>query len=219
MAGEHQPAKIAALEGWWTTQAQQPTVLIGWPDEQAEINHLGARHSRVSVLPSTTPGRTKCCPGWTRSLPRIRPPVWLVFWAFRVMVGMGVLMVALGSDGRSACGWPGDWMGQGSIMRARAGGPIRVHRRSRRLDHRRGRAPAMMSSMACCGRPMQCRPWPPGQWRPRYWSSMIVYAIVFSAGALYILRIMGKGPDTDEPPPRTDEPPATPLGAGVREAS
>jgi cytochrome d ubiquinol oxidase subunit I len=35
VAGEHQPAKVAALEGWWTTQAQQPTVLIGWPDESA----------------------------------------------------------------------------------------------------------------------------------------------------------------------------------------
>jgi cytochrome d ubiquinol oxidase subunit I len=32
VAGEHQPAKVAALEGWWTTRTQQPTVLIGWPD-------------------------------------------------------------------------------------------------------------------------------------------------------------------------------------------
>jgi cytochrome d ubiquinol oxidase subunit I len=34
VAGEHQPAKVAALEGWWTTRTQQPTVLIGWPDER-----------------------------------------------------------------------------------------------------------------------------------------------------------------------------------------
>ena len=48
---------------------------------------------------------------------------------------------------------------------------------------------------------------------------IIAYAIVFSAGALYILRLMGKGPDTDEAPPRdTNEPPGTPLGAGVKEA-
>jgi cytochrome d ubiquinol oxidase subunit I len=46
---------------------------------------------------------------------------------------------------------------------------------------------------------------------------MITYAIVFSAGALYILRLMGKGPDTDETPPTSDQPPGTPLAAGVRE--
>ena len=40
VAGEHQPAKVAALEGWWTTRTQQPTVLIGWPDEEAERNHF-----------------------------------------------------------------------------------------------------------------------------------------------------------------------------------
>ncbi len=40
VAGEHQPAKVAALEGWWTTRTQQPTVLIGWPDETAETNHF-----------------------------------------------------------------------------------------------------------------------------------------------------------------------------------
>jgi cytochrome d ubiquinol oxidase subunit I len=49
---------------------------------------------------------------------------------------------------------------------------------------------------------------------------IVAYAIVFSAGALYILRLMGKGPETEEPPPReTHEPPGTPLGAGVQEAS
>src|SRR5512145_1336809 len=40
VAGQYQPAKIAALEGWWTTRTQQPSVLIGWPDEEAARNHL-----------------------------------------------------------------------------------------------------------------------------------------------------------------------------------
>jgi cytochrome d ubiquinol oxidase subunit I len=40
VAHEHQPAKVAALEGWWETRTQQPTVLIGWPDEEAETNHF-----------------------------------------------------------------------------------------------------------------------------------------------------------------------------------
>ena len=49
---------------------------------------------------------------------------------------------------------------------------------------------------------------------------MVVYAIVFSAGALYILRLMAKGPDTEEPPPKeTSEPPGSPLGTGVKSAT
>lgn len=49
---------------------------------------------------------------------------------------------------------------------------------------------------------------------------MIVYAIVFSAGALYILRLMAKGPDTEEEPPEeTSEPPGSPLATGVKSAT
>jgi cytochrome d ubiquinol oxidase subunit I len=47
---------------------------------------------------------------------------------------------------------------------------------------------------------------------------IVVYAIVFSAGALYILRLMGKGPESDEPPPQSKQPPGTPLGAAIEEA-
>jgi cytochrome d ubiquinol oxidase subunit I len=35
VAHEYQPAKVAAMEGWWETRTQQPTLLFGWPDEQA----------------------------------------------------------------------------------------------------------------------------------------------------------------------------------------
>src|SRR5690606_34131705 len=44
---------------------------------------------------------------------------------------------------------------------------------------------------------------------------IVVYAIVFTAGAVYILRLIGKGPDTEEPAPASKQPPGTPLGAGV----
>jgi cytochrome d ubiquinol oxidase subunit I len=47
---------------------------------------------------------------------------------------------------------------------------------------------------------------------------IVVYAIVFSAGALYIVRLMGKGPESDEPTPQSNQPPGTPLGAAVEEA-
>jgi cytochrome d ubiquinol oxidase subunit I len=44
------------------------------------------------------------------------------------------------------------------------------------------------------------------------------YAIVFSAGALYILRLMARGPDTEEAPPTSNQPPGTPIGAAIGEA-
>jgi cytochrome d ubiquinol oxidase subunit I len=47
---------------------------------------------------------------------------------------------------------------------------------------------------------------------------IVVYAIVFSAGALYILRLMAKGPESDEPAPESKQPPGTPLGAAIGEA-
>jgi cytochrome d ubiquinol oxidase subunit I len=47
---------------------------------------------------------------------------------------------------------------------------------------------------------------------------IVVYAIVFSAGALYILRLMAKGPESDEPEPTSKQPPGTPLGAAAQEA-
>jgi cytochrome d ubiquinol oxidase subunit I len=46
---------------------------------------------------------------------------------------------------------------------------------------------------------------------------LIVYAIVFTAGAIYILRLMAKGPATEETPPESDQPPGTPLPAALRE--
>jgi len=47
---------------------------------------------------------------------------------------------------------------------------------------------------------------------------IVAYAIVFAAGALYILRLIAKGPDSEEPEPKSDKPPRSPMGAGVREA-
>ena len=47
---------------------------------------------------------------------------------------------------------------------------------------------------------------------------IIAYAIIFAGGVLYIFRLMAKGPETEEPPPETDTPPGTAMGAGVKEA-
>jgi cytochrome bd ubiquinol oxidase subunit I len=92
---EYQPAKVAALEGDWDTRAGTPLILLGMPNMQAErtdwsveIPHLGAL-----ILTHDWNGSIK---GLKEFPPEDRPPSLVVFWAFRIMVGLGLLMVAVG---------------------------------------------------------------------------------------------------------------------------
>ena len=103
VAGEHQPAKVAALEGWWTTRTQQPSILIGWPDEEAETNHFEVGIPGFGSTVNNA-GPDEELPGLDQFAREDRPPVWITFWSFRVMVGMGLIMVALGWWGALAWG-------------------------------------------------------------------------------------------------------------------
>jgi cytochrome d ubiquinol oxidase subunit I len=91
---EHQPAKIAAIEANWDTQAHMPLLLFAWPDERAETNvveiaipELGSlvlKHDAAGVVPGL------------KDFPREnRPPVAIPFFAFRAMVGIGVAMLGM----------------------------------------------------------------------------------------------------------------------------
>ncbi len=217
VAGEYQPAKVAALEGWWKTQAQQPSVLVGWPDEQAQTNHL---EIGIPGFGSTVnnAGPDEVLPGLDSFAPEDRPPVWLTFWGFRMMVGMGFLMVALGIAG-------------GVLWLTRRLDTMKLYHRALVVAAPSGFIAVLAGWITAeVGR----QPWTvygvlrtadavspveAGSVATSLLFFLVVYAIVFSAGALYILRIMGKGPDTDEPPPQTNQPPGTTLGAGVREGS
>ncbi|GAN77331.1 cytochrome ubiquinol oxidase subunit I [Acidisphaera rubrifaciens] len=92
---EHQPAKIAALEGDWHSEPGQPLILFGWPDMKNErteyevsIPHLGAL-----VLTHTWDGAIKGLADFPRDQ---RPYSPIVFFAFRIMVGLGFLMFGVG---------------------------------------------------------------------------------------------------------------------------
>ncbi len=92
---DHQPAKIAALEGDWETRPGTPLILFGMPDMAnertdwaVEIPHLGAL-----ILTHTWDGAIK---GLKEFPPQDRPNSPVVFWAFRIMVGLGLLMAAVG---------------------------------------------------------------------------------------------------------------------------
>lgn len=88
---EHQPAKIAAMEGNWETRGHVPLVLFGVPDEKArETKYEMAVPSGASlILRHSADG---VVPGLNQFAGR-HPPVAPVFWGFRIMVGTGVLML------------------------------------------------------------------------------------------------------------------------------
>ncbi|TIM35612.1 MAG: cytochrome ubiquinol oxidase subunit I [Mesorhizobium sp.] len=90
---EHQPQKIAAMEANWNTGPNVPLVLFALPDEAARENKyevtipdgasLILRHSASGVVPGLNDHAGN------------HPPVFPVFWAFRIMVGTGVLMLVV----------------------------------------------------------------------------------------------------------------------------
>ncbi len=216
VALEHQPAKVAAMEGWWRSNADQPTLLFAWPDEEKEQNYLelGVPGGGSLIFGNAE----EELPGLSSFPDEERPPVAIVFWAFRIMVGLGLLMLAAGIWGVVL------WlmkrldttrlfqrflvlMGPAGFIAVLAGWtaaevgrqPYVVYGVMRTAD---AVSPVGASSVATS-----------------LLVFIIAYAIIFAAGALYILRLMSKGPDTEEPPPKSNEPPGTPLGAGVRGAS
>jgi cytochrome d ubiquinol oxidase subunit I len=91
---EHQPVKLAAIEGHWETHRGAPLVLFAWPDQQQEKNHYEVAVPKLGSLIITHDLDGEIA-GLKSVPPEDRPPVAPVFFAFRVMVSVGVLMLAL----------------------------------------------------------------------------------------------------------------------------
>lgn len=94
---EHQAAKVAAMEGVWHTEKGVPLLLFAIPDEAEKRNHLELAIPNLASLILTHKAD-----GEIRGLNEFgddHPPVAAVFWAFRVMVGLGMLMLCLGLVG------------------------------------------------------------------------------------------------------------------------
>ncbi|HEX6794813.1 MAG TPA: cytochrome ubiquinol oxidase subunit I [Casimicrobiaceae bacterium] len=90
---DHQPVKVAAMEGLWNTEARAPAVLFAIPDQAAERNRAEIAIPGLAslYLEHSLDGVVK----GLKSVPaQDRPPVAPVFFAFRAMVGLGLLMLA-----------------------------------------------------------------------------------------------------------------------------
>lgn len=96
---EHQPAKLAAMEGLWKTERGAPAILFALPDEATRSNRYEVAIPKLASL-----YLTHQLDGEVRGLDQFvgeHPPVAPVFWAFRIMVGVGLLMLAVS--------WYGAW--------------------------------------------------------------------------------------------------------------
>jgi cytochrome d ubiquinol oxidase subunit I len=91
--GEHQPAKLAAIEGQWDTEVM-PLRLFALPDELAESNHMEVAIPALGSLIDQHSWR-KPVRGLKEFGRTERPAVAVVFWSFRVMVGLGMLTIAV----------------------------------------------------------------------------------------------------------------------------
>ncbi len=110
---QHQPQKIAAMEGVWDTQRGAPLLLFAWPDEAARRNHFEVAVPKLASLILT-----HAADGEIKGLNDFRgehPPAAPLFFAFRTMVGVGVLMLGVS--------WLGGW-----LYRRRAWQPARLPR-------------------------------------------------------------------------------------------
>lgn len=90
---KHQPQKVAAMEGLWETARGVPLLLFAIPDEAARKNHfeIGIPKMASFILTHDLNGELKGLNDFAPDHPRVAP----VFWGFRIMVGTGLLMLAV----------------------------------------------------------------------------------------------------------------------------
>ncbi|MBC7985377.1 MAG: cytochrome ubiquinol oxidase subunit I [Sphingomonadaceae bacterium] len=197
---EHQPTKIMAMEGHFESHPEgAPLILFGIPDsEAATVRYAVAIPGLGSLILRHDPAAPM---EGLETVPRDEwPPVGIVFWSFRIMVGLGLLMVALGVWSLIARlrGRLHDWhwlhrfalvMGPAGFVAVIAGWvttevgrqPWVIYGLMRTAEARAPiAAPAVASSLA---------------------AFVIVYFFVFGAGTLYILKLMAQPPHPGEPAP------------------
>jgi cytochrome d ubiquinol oxidase subunit I len=207
-----QPAKLAAIEAFWETRTEQPFHIVAWPDRAAEANRweLSVPKFGSWITAGRTDARIK---GLKDFAPRDRPPVFIVFWAFRVMVGLGTAMIGLGAWGAWLYWrnggpqhsrlylWACVAMGPAGFVAVIAGWIVAEV----------GRQPYVIYGVlrtADAASPVSA-----GQVSVSLLAFMAIYAVVFSVGALYILRLIGAGPNAAGGEHPTPRPPGYALAA------
>jgi cytochrome d ubiquinol oxidase subunit I len=98
---KHQPIKVAAIEAHWDGSKPGDFHILAWPNEKAESNNFALSIPKAGSL-LITHDPNGLYPGLKSVSPSERPPVPLVFYAFRLMILIGFCMVG--------AGWVGAWL-------------------------------------------------------------------------------------------------------------
>ncbi|UCJ18219.1 cytochrome ubiquinol oxidase subunit I [Pseudomonas sp. MM211] len=206
---EHQPAKIAAIEGHWDNSSGEPTplILFGWPDMEREETRFKVEVPYLGSL-ILTHSLDKQVPALKEFAKEDRPNSTIVFWSFRVMVAMGMLMILAGLWSLWLR-WRGSlyqsrpflyfclWMGPSGLIAILAGWftteigrqPWVVYGLMRTADG------VSMHSAAQLGITLVL--------------FVVVYFAVFGAGMSYVMRLVRKGPVSGEGDHQDDGGPGT----------
>ena len=194
----HQPAKVMAMEGHFESHPEgAPFVLFGFPDQDDAKVHWAIEIPKVgSLLLKHDPNAP--LDGLDTIAKEDWPPVAIVFWSFRIMVGLGLLMILLGGVAFVArmrgrlyewtwLHWFALGMGPAGFVAVLCGWittevgrqPFTVYGLLRTTESASPlAAPALVGSLT---------------------AFVIVYFAVFGAGAFYLLRLMSHAPRADEP--------------------
>lgn len=191
---EHQPIKVAAMEGNWEKGTNVPIVLFGMPNEETETNDYAIEIPGVAsyILTGDVNGEV---PGLKDVAKEDRPPVAIVFWSFRVMVGIGLAMILTGIfattlyfrkklfDSKPFQLWCMALTPAGFIA-ILAGWFVTEVGRQPWTAYGVIRTSESISPVAA------------EQVAITLLAFVIVYTFVFGAGSFYILKLIGKGPST-----------------------
>jgi cytochrome d ubiquinol oxidase subunit I len=195
---EHQPAKIAALEGHYETQAEAPLILFGVPDDEAEITRYQIAIPKLGSLLLThhADGEVKGLKAFPKDQ---RPPSEIIFWSFRLMVGIGFAMLGIGiwsllrrlQKGRL---YEDRWLHRAALLMTPSGFVAVL---AGWITTEVGRQPYTIYGLLTTAE--SASPIAVPAVATSLVAFIIVYFFVFGAGAFYILRLCGKSPDRVDP--------------------
>jgi cytochrome bd ubiquinol oxidase subunit I len=193
---KHQPAKVAAIEGLWETVRGAPLNLFGWPDQAEETTKYAVKIPKLSslILTHSLDGEVKGLKAWPKDE---RPPSLPVFWSFRIMVGLGTLMIFTGlaalvlylRNRLFEAKWFHYWcvaMTPAGFVAVLAGWFVTEIGRQPYVIYGVMRSTEAVSPVLVSPIAMSLV------------AFFFTYAFIFGAGSYYILKLIRKGPDAEE---------------------
>ena len=194
-----QPMKVAAMEGLWETTRGAPLLLFALPDQDAEENRLeiAIPHLASLILTHEWDGEVK---GLKEVAPEDRPHVAIVFWSFRLMVGLGLFFLAVAAFGLFAR-WRGTlyenrWLHRACVAAIPMGFIATV---SGWITAEVGRQPFTVHGLLRTADSVS--PVPAASVATSLTIFVLVYGLLFATYLYFVHSVVRKGPDYDAPLP------------------